>query len=53
MFDLVPDFKAIFDSGYCHEIQVNPARFPGQFFYGVMLTNVAEGIANGSIQVSH
>jgi hypothetical protein len=52
MFDLMPDFKAILDSGYGHEIEANPARFSRQFFYGVMLINVAEGIANGSIQVS-
>jgi hypothetical protein len=53
MIDLMPDFKAILDSGYGHEIDANAARFPGLFRYGLILTNVAEGIVSGTIQVSH
>jgi hypothetical protein len=51
MFDLMPDFKALLDSPYRGEIEANATRFPGLYRYGVMLTEVAEGIADGSIRV--
>lgn len=51
MFDLMPDFKALLDSQYSGEIEANSSRFPGLYRYGVMLSNVAEGIADGSIRV--
>lgn len=52
MFDLMPDFKALLDSPYRGEIEANATRFPGLYRYGVMLSNVAEGIADGSISVT-
>lgn len=51
MFDLMPDFKALLDSPYKGEIEANATRFPGLYRYGVMLSNIAEGIADGSIRV--
>lgn len=51
MYELMPDFKALLDSGNGDEIERNAARFPGLYRYGVVLTNVAEGIADGSLQV--
>jgi len=51
MFDLMPDFKALLDSPYRGEIEANATRFPGLYRYGVMLSNVAERIADGSIRV--
>lgn len=51
MFDLMPDFKAMLDGGYGAEIEANVSRFPGLYHYGVVLTNVAEGIADGSLRV--
>ncbi|EIZ77151.1 hypothetical protein WSK_4290 [Novosphingobium sp. Rr 2-17] len=51
MFDLMPDFKALLDSPYNGEIEANARRFPGLYRYGVMLSNVAEGIADGAIRV--
>ncbi|AOH84343.1 arylsulfatase regulator [Sphingomonas panacis] len=51
MFDLMPGFKALLDSPYRGEIEENATRFPGLYRYGVMLSNVAEGIADGSIRV--
>jgi len=46
-----PDFKALLDSPYRGEIEANATRFPGLYRYGVILSNVAEGIADGSIRV--
>lgn len=51
MFDVMPDFKALLDAGYGKEIERNAGRFPGLHRYAVMLSNVAEGIADGSIRV--
>ena len=51
MFDLMLDFKALLDSPYRGEIEANATRFPGLYRYSVMLSNVAEGIADGSISV--
>ena len=34
-----------------YEIEANAKRFPGLYRYGVMLSKVAEGIADGSIRV--
>lgn len=51
MFDLMPDFRSLLDSPYSGEIEANAARFPGLYRYGVMLSNVVDGIADGSIQV--
>ena len=53
MFDLMPDFKAMLDGGYGDEIERSAARFPGLYRYGVVLTSVAEGIADGSLRVPH
>ncbi|WP_240502260.1 hypothetical protein [Sphingomonas panacis] len=47
----MPGFKALLDSPYRGEIEENATRFPGLYRYGVMLSNVAEGIADGSIRV--
>ena len=51
MFDVMPDFKALLDSQYRGEIGSNATRSPGLYRYGVMLSNVAERIADGSIRV--
>jgi hypothetical protein len=51
MFDVMPDFKALLDAGYGEEIERNAGRFPGLHRYAVMLSNIAEGIADGSIRV--
>ena len=51
MFDVMPDFKALLDAGYGGEIDKNAGRFPGLHRYAVMLSHVAEGIAEGSIRV--
>jgi hypothetical protein len=51
MFDFMPDFKALLDSPYSGEIEANATRFPGLYRYGVMLSNLVEGIADGSIRV--
>src|SRR3546814_3458017 len=48
MFDVMPDFKALLDAGYGEEIERNAGRFPGLHRYAVMLSNIAEGIADGS-----
>jgi len=47
----MPNFKALLDSQHRGEIEANATRFPGLYRYGVMLSNVAEGIADGSIRV--
>ena len=51
MFDVMPDVKALLDAGYGEEIERNAGRFPGLHRYAVMLSNIAEGIADGSIRV--
>ena len=51
MFDVIPDSKALIDAGYGGKIKKNAGRFPGLHRYAVMLSNVAEGIAEGSIRV--
>ena len=48
---VMPDFKALLDARYGGEIDKNAGRFPGLHRYAVMLSNVAEGIAEGSIRV--
>jgi len=47
----MPNFKALLDSQHRGEIEANATRSPGLYRYGVMLSNVAEGIADGSIRV--
>jgi hypothetical protein len=42
---------ALLDAGYGEEIERNAGRFPGLHRYAVMLSNIAEGIADGSIRV--
>lgn len=51
MFDVMPDFKTLLDAGYGSEIDRNALRFPGLHRYAVVLSNVAERIADGSIRV--
>src|SRR3546814_17920971 len=51
MFDVMPDFKALRDAVYGEEIERKAGRFPGLHRYAVMLSNHAEGIADGSIRV--
>src|SRR3546814_18922374 len=52
MFDVMPDFKALLDAGYGEEIERNAGRFPGLHRYAAMLSNIAEGIADGSSRVT-
>ena len=47
----MPDFKTLLDSPYNGDIEANATRFSGLYRYGVMLSNVAEGIADGLIRV--
>ena len=51
MYDLMPDFKALMDSPYSDEIEAKASRFPSLYRYAVMLSKLAEGIADGSIKV--
>lgn len=51
MFDLMPDFKALLDNGHGDQIEANAARFPGLYRYGLLLSDLAQGIASGSIRV--
>lgn len=51
MSNLMPDFKALLDSPYKHEIEMTAARFPAFHRFATVLSNIAEGIADGSIKV--
>ena len=51
MFDDMPDFKALLDSPYKDEIELAAVRFPGLYRYAEVLTNIAQGIADGSLHV--
>ncbi len=51
MADAMPEFKALLDSPYKNEIDKESARFPGFYRYATVLSSIAEGIADGSIQV--
>lgn len=47
----MPSFKALLDSPYQNEIETAGARFPGFNRYAAVLSDIASGIADGSIQV--
>jgi len=51
MADDMPDFKALLDSPYKDQIETIAARFPGFYRFATVLSNIAQGIADGSIQV--
>src|SRR3546814_2515277 len=51
MFDVMPDFKALLDDGEGEERERNAGRFTGLHRYAVLPSNIAEGIADGSIRV--
>ncbi|MCY1740851.1 arylsulfatase regulator [Ensifer sp. SL37] len=51
MSDLMPDFKALLDSSYKHEIETMGGRFPAFYRFATVLSNIAGGIADGSIKV--
>lgn len=51
MIDDMPEFKALLDSPYKGAVETSGTRFPGLHRYGVVLTNIAQGIADGSIRV--
>jgi hypothetical protein len=51
MFDDMPLFKALLDSPYSDEINVAARRFPAFHRYASVLSNIAGGIASGSIKV--
>ena len=51
MADHMIDFKRLIDSPYRDEIEAMSKDLPGLYHYAALLSSIAQGIADGSVEV--